>query len=805
MTYPISDIQGTPPKQTSHFSLIQVLRSVPSLMNARAFKTYPWTGKAKDLMKNPSSFIAIVAFLIMIPVTTTVGAEVEAVTRLSSQSGQVGVPLVLQYQFANTAEPKEMPRSLMVDGMDIWLTGRSKIVNQQSVSTLNYVYSVVPKRPGKFKIPSFSVQLGEQQIRTEPAVLQVTENRSSTPRLEQTALLSDQSPPPQQPLAPERDPHPIEDSDTPLYYGEVVIKAKTAYLAEVVPIEFRFYFRADKTFDRLETPTFKDEKFMVAPLKHPTRSSQLINGISYNVISYQTEIIALESGKIEIPSAVMDGRFFPTPAMTALSGFDSGERIQVTTTTKQLNILESPQGQESFYKQLWSYAANNTRYSGHYSVIQLCKALVGKSLESHAVLEIDIGPSNLSQATSNILNNESPESLLVGGRMLMYGAPTVPINPTEALKKFEQCNNTTTGLHLQKEAIYEIGHAHIHGLGTLKNVETGLRWIRRSAEKGYEPAIKFLSDYEEQNVSTSTEETQQPHKSAENSHATPPNTELAKAGLDTAGNDSDLGQADDPEILAAPFVGWSDLSRYTELSELPPNRRNEMFKWWAVYSNHYISNQIKVSSTSNIPKLQVLLKSQNDWIASRLSSRDYMLRTQRSPADIYFGSAITAWAQLGIFLPFIYIIFTGFAVIGFTMYFQKHLGADIKQLTCYLIINNKWVLALIFFAICLDAYGLLIKYLGMWGTVPSLALVSYTFGLALLIRYVLFRKTVSKTTAALLAVALYIGWFAIRLALTSEVYKPSILTYLCCYGFYRILRQSFDNPHHFSTKQVGES
>ena len=88
-------------------------------------------------------------------------------TTLSSPTGQVGIPLQLQYQFVNVGAPRDMPRSLMVDGLEIRLTGTSRrveIVNMQSAQMFIFSYTVMPNRPGNFTIPGFAVQADGQQV-----------------------------------------------------------------------------------------------------------------------------------------------------------------------------------------------------------------------------------------------------------------------------------------------------------------------------------------------------------------------------------------------------------------------------------------------------------------------------------------------------------------------------------------------------------------------------------------------------------------------------------------------------------------
>lgn len=44
-----------------------------------------------------------------------------------------------------------------------------------------------------------------------------------------------------------------------------------------------------------------------------------------------------------------------------------------------------------------------------------------------------------------------------------------------------------------KEAEYAVGYLYYYGYGTPQNVPTGLFWMKRSADQGYEPAKRALA------------------------------------------------------------------------------------------------------------------------------------------------------------------------------------------------------------------------------------------------------------------------------------------------------------------------
>lgn len=266
----------------------------------------------------------------------------QVTTVLSSPTTQVGVPVQLQYQFANMDAPRDMPRTLMVDGLDVRLTGTSRrveMVNMQTSSTMIYAYTVVANRPGEFTIPGFAVQAGGRQLRTDPVRLRVG-GGGSMPAPSGPPGMRQIFPPPQaqpQRPVPQRPQQMLPVPQTPggsgpsaprlpsgepaPYFGELVMGAKRAYVGEVVPVELRYYFRADGNFDNLQRPSFSGDGFTAANLSEPEQSEQIVDDYPYNVVTFRTAITPVKTGDIEIPAAKMQGRMLVPGGGSGLDPF----------------------------------------------------------------------------------------------------------------------------------------------------------------------------------------------------------------------------------------------------------------------------------------------------------------------------------------------------------------------------------------------------------------------------------------------------------------------------------------------------
>ena len=319
----------------------------------------------------PRLFAAAALLLCAAPVSH---AQVNA--SISSQTGQVGVPLQLQYQFVNVGRPADMPRSLMVDGLEIRLTGKSQrteIVNMQASSMAIFSYTVIPNRPGNFTIPGFAVQADGRQLRTPSVSLRVNGSGGRLPPPPGPGM-QQMLPPPMQQRQPQQQQQraprqtqpqqiqpgrtvPRTDNGEPApYFGEIVIGDRSVYVGEVVPVELRFYFRADCQFDNLQRPTFGGDGFTAAPLSEPEQTEQYVEDIPYNIVTFRSAVTPAKSGQLEIPPAIMEGRMVAPGGPAGLDpffdqffqnfpmpGFGRAENIQASTDGTRLDVEALPQ------------------------------------------------------------------------------------------------------------------------------------------------------------------------------------------------------------------------------------------------------------------------------------------------------------------------------------------------------------------------------------------------------------------------------------------------------------------------------
>ena len=315
-------------------------------------------------------------------------AAAEVITVLSSNSTRVGEPVVLVYRFVNTPQPSNMPQpSINVPGLDIRFNGVTSQSSQSftfggrgsqrdASSVYEFMYVVTPNQPGKFTIPGFAVSVGGRQIRTKAVQLSVTGQGgyvppSQPPPVQQVipppfAPVPQQQGPPQgqvpRPGRPQQPPPQqsqqrlprTPDGEPAPYFGEIMV-GKDAYVGEVVPVELRFYYRADIAFNDLQRPTFGGDGFTVAPLTEPEQTEQYIDNIPYNVVAFRSAITPVKVGEIEIPPVEMEGRMMTQGQMPGMDpffdqffrnfpmpGFGRAETIQARTPTRRMKVQALP-------------------------------------------------------------------------------------------------------------------------------------------------------------------------------------------------------------------------------------------------------------------------------------------------------------------------------------------------------------------------------------------------------------------------------------------------------------------------------
>jgi len=267
------------------------------------------TGKKFPMHRLSIIFVAAFAFFLF---GISLFAQ-EATAGLSSPATVVGRPVEIVVTVRD-ARSAEVPQSLNVPGLRIELLGRStrfEMNNFKITSSLTYTYSVLPQQAGEFDIPAVEVRVGDKTLKTNPLRISVAEASAMQPPQGLPNASSPQMPPTGG-QAPRSNGLP--------YFGELVLSKKKAFVGEVIPAEFRYYFNSSIGGEVGDRPNLVGEGFTVQKLTNVPKREQIVNGENYIVFAFQTAITPAKSGPLEIPPAKLEARL-QLPG-SAPAGFD---------------------------------------------------------------------------------------------------------------------------------------------------------------------------------------------------------------------------------------------------------------------------------------------------------------------------------------------------------------------------------------------------------------------------------------------------------------------------------------------------
>jgi hypothetical protein len=261
------------------------------------------------------------AALALLTCVVSPGRAQQVQAALAQDSVAVGQPVQLNITVTGGNELR-VPTNINVEGLDIQHTGKSEqaqvtMINGQlnAVRSAIFSYMIIPIKAGTYTIPSISVKVGNKVLKTDPLTLNVggvpgRANPGNVPVLPAIPVpQSQRSAPPSQPqvVSPHRAQVPTPPSEDEVVYGEIVLPRSSAYVGEVVPVEFRFYFldpiRVLQTADR---PEFSGDGFTVMNFGQPTHRQQEMDGRLYTVLVFQTAITPAKSGTLEISPAKLE-------------------------------------------------------------------------------------------------------------------------------------------------------------------------------------------------------------------------------------------------------------------------------------------------------------------------------------------------------------------------------------------------------------------------------------------------------------------------------------------------------------------
>ena len=230
------------------------------------------------------STIVLLAALIAFAGSDAAFADSPSVTAvLSNSEAAIGETVQLQIKLSGARDARP-PENISVDGLEIHATGTSRqfeMRNFTTTSSVTYNYTILPLKTGRFTIPSQTIRVGSQSLRTPELRLNVADSAagSSSSGAGQNAQ---------------------SVSTGKLIFAELVVPKKSAFVGEIVPVQIRLGFDPRARPRLIEPPEITGQGFTAHKLQQSGENRETISGRTYDVVTFKTAIAAARTGNFEI-------------------------------------------------------------------------------------------------------------------------------------------------------------------------------------------------------------------------------------------------------------------------------------------------------------------------------------------------------------------------------------------------------------------------------------------------------------------------------------------------------------------------
>jgi hypothetical protein len=218
--------------------------------------------------------------------TPLVRAEAPTVTAvLTSSETEVDRPVQLQIKVTGDANAIP-PNDIAVDGLDIRYTGQSQLVegrNFRFIYSFVYNYTILPLKAGTFTIPAQAIRTNGDTLHTPALTLNVAPNDDGTTSSRRGGSARDNA---------------VDEKK--IVFAELIIPKTTVYVGETIPAQIRLGINTRVPHRIVDLPNLSGQGFTSQRMPNPEQKLESINGRSYEVVTLQTAITPVRSGKLEI-------------------------------------------------------------------------------------------------------------------------------------------------------------------------------------------------------------------------------------------------------------------------------------------------------------------------------------------------------------------------------------------------------------------------------------------------------------------------------------------------------------------------
>ncbi|MBA2433933.1 MAG: protein BatD [Chthoniobacterales bacterium] len=229
--------------------------------------------------------IGVLFFLaaVFLPALSAQADEPTVTAVLTSSETEVDRPVQLQIKITGDANAIP-PNEITVDGLDIRYTGQSQLVegrNFRFTYSFVYNYTILPLKAGTFTIPSQAIGSNNGTLRTPALTLNVAPNDDGT-------------------TTSRRGGGNSATDEKKIVFAELVVPKTSVYVGETIPAQIRIGINSRVPHRFIDLPNLSGQGFTSQRMPNPDQRLESIGGRTYEVVTLQTAITPVRSGKLEI-------------------------------------------------------------------------------------------------------------------------------------------------------------------------------------------------------------------------------------------------------------------------------------------------------------------------------------------------------------------------------------------------------------------------------------------------------------------------------------------------------------------------
>ncbi len=223
-------------------------------------------------------------------------AENPSVTAVLTESETVvGRPVQLQIQVTGTSNPRP-PGEITIDGLDIRAAGTSRQYEMRNFSvsySFTFSYTIMPLKPGTFRIPPQRVEAGGQTLQTPELTLNVANSQGAQ-----------SSRGPRGGGGNSNAGRDVKIDPSQIGFVEMILPKQNAYIGEMIPVQVRVGLNTRAPVESLGSGVqISGQGFTTQKMTEPRQTMETVNGRTYQVFIFNTAISPVRAGQLEIGPA----------------------------------------------------------------------------------------------------------------------------------------------------------------------------------------------------------------------------------------------------------------------------------------------------------------------------------------------------------------------------------------------------------------------------------------------------------------------------------------------------------------------